>query len=116
MSPTFASSTLTGGRGIARRVETMIRGELRIAVRHECRLGRARAAHEFQVTRIAPARGSERVAFEVVLDVAEDRADARDIADRDVALVRARMHGDALAAGLDRDPCGDDRIRQAAAA
>ena len=86
--------------GILRKAPTVVAGELAFAVGHKGRLLRAQVAHKVhQVV--------QRVALDVELasrPVLEQRGQFMHVTGTDVALVRPRMHGDALSPRLQTQP------------
>ena len=73
-----------------------------IAVGHQRGLRRPRLRAQREETGIALARRRERIAFEIELDpvLARQRRQRQHVVGADVARVGARMHGDAVRAGI----------------
>ena len=97
-------------RTIPFQIETMIGGELPIAVRNQGHLFRLRLAHQFQKTRVAIARGGEGVSLDIQLGTRQHIRQAQDINGTNVALVRARMNGYAVTARSKRNAGSLQRI------
>jgi hypothetical protein len=96
---------------IAPEVETMIGGELPVTVRNQCALRRANGCDEFHESRVvadigpvAPRGTGEGVALDVQFH-GQCRGERGYVARTDVALIRARVHGDAVGPG------GHDALR-----
>jgi hypothetical protein len=90
------------GLMIADEVETMIGGELAVAVGHESRLCRPHGVAQRGEAGIAKARRCEWIAFEVELHAVSARQLGQriDIVGADMPRVRPRMHGDAVRASI----------------
>lgn len=96
---------------VAPEVEAMIGGELPVTVRNQCALRRANGCDEFHESRVvadigpvAPRGTGEGVTLDVQFH-GQCRGERRYVARADVALVRARVHGDAVGPG------GHDALR-----
>ena len=103
---------------VGTQVETMIGGDLAVAIGNQRGLRRARAFNQRHQSGIIAARRRERIAFDVVFHPVfpAQLCQCIDIARRDVTLIRARMHGDAVGAGFDGGFCGFQHRRLRAAA
>lgn len=84
-------------------IETVIGGELVVAIGYQCGLRRAHGFAQGDEARIASPRRCERIAFEVVLDtiVGAKSGEGMDVGFADMAGIGTRMHGDALCAGIE---------------
>ena len=78
--------------GVLAEIETVVGGDLAVAVGHQRGLGRARLLAQRQKPGIAGARRGERIAFQVQfhLGLAGQRSQGEHVVGADVALVRAR--------------------------
>src|SRR3546814_331575 len=99
-------------------VEAVVGSQLRVAVRDQRRLRRARALAQGEETGIARARRRERIAFEVELHpvLARDFRQRMHVVLAGMPCVRARVHGDAVRAGVQAGAGGAQDVGVVAAA
>src|SRR5690606_3301055 len=98
--------------GVTGEIEAEVGGQLRVAIGHEGGLCRAHCLAQRDETGIARARRRERVALDVEFHAvpANDFGKRMDVVLADVARVRARVHGDAVRAGVEACARGADDV------
>lgn len=102
--------------GIPSEIKTVVRGQLTVPVRHQCRLGWSMRVNQSEKAGIAIASRCKWIAFKVVFDTSRhQRRQFRDIIRANVALVRPWMHGNAMGTGIDRRGGRRDDTRLATA-
>lgn len=92
----------TQALAVALEVETVVGGDLAIAVRHQGGLRRTRLRAQRQQPRVAVAWRCEGIAFDVEFDASDagQRGQRQHVLGGDVASIRSRMHGDAMRSGI----------------